>query len=167
MNIVRERVAGIRKEKGMTQIELAKMSYVSNQVISNIERGITKTASPTVVGLLAYALVVTEDYLTGDSEERDRTADGKKPLILLMPRWDYKYEISQLLRHQEDKKVENLMRDITIYLTNKEKNSIGFKILKTIMKTIKNNDSKKELMILLDIIKAFDKKEKENENVEW
>jgi len=160
MNIIGERLKYLRKEKGMTQDELAKMSYVSRKVISDIEREITKTVKITVMGLLAYNLGVTEDYLTKKSENRDRTENGEIPLIV-RPEWDYKYEIRQLLKNQKDNEVEKLMIKITSFMMDKEKNSIGFEILRTIIDTIKNNDSEKDLMLLLDIIKVFDKKEKD------
>lgn len=39
------RLRAIRENKGMTQIELARKTNMSNQTISNLERGYTKTLS--------------------------------------------------------------------------------------------------------------------------
>lgn len=39
------RLRAIRENKGMTQIDLAKKTNMSNQTISNLERGYTKTLS--------------------------------------------------------------------------------------------------------------------------
>lgn len=157
VNIVGERLKALRKEKGMTQDGLAKMSYVGKQTISNVERGITKTVVAPVMSLLTYHLNVTEDYLTGKSEDRDRTENGEIPLIV-RPEWDYKYEILQLLKNQKDKEMEKLMKEITSFMMNNDKDSIGFNILETTVNTIKNIDSEK-LMLLSDIVKVFNKKE--------
>ena len=153
MNIVGERLKTLRKEKGLTQDELARLSYITKQTISNIERGITKTVIPTVGRLLAYNLGVTEAYLSGESEERDRIINGAVPPSPYIP-WDYNYEITQLLKQQDDDSIEKIMRDMTLYLMNEGKNSISIEILKRIIKILNTNDVK-ELKILLGITKAF------------
>lgn len=57
-----ERIRKIRKDKGMTQAELAEKSGVAPSNISHIERAATKLSLPTVINI-ANALEVTLDEL--------------------------------------------------------------------------------------------------------
>lgn len=64
-NIVAERIRYTRKEKHMTQKELATAVNVSPQVISNWERGYTPEIGDTDLLNLSLALNVSTDYLLG------------------------------------------------------------------------------------------------------
>lgn len=64
-NIVADRIRAKRKEKHMTQKELAAAINVSPQVISNWERGYTPEIGNADLLNLAIALRVTTDYLLG------------------------------------------------------------------------------------------------------
>jgi transcriptional regulator with XRE-family HTH domain len=55
----------LRVQAGMTQEELARAAEVSPRTVSDLERGINKTARRDTAGLLADAM-----SLTGDDRER-------------------------------------------------------------------------------------------------
>ncbi|WP_371374831.1 helix-turn-helix domain-containing protein [Sporomusa aerivorans] len=69
-NITGIRVKQLRKNKGLTQKQLADMINVSPQVISNWERAYTPGISHDDLSRLASVLDTTTDYLTGISDER-------------------------------------------------------------------------------------------------
>lgn len=77
-NNLAEKIAKLRKEKGLTQSQLAEMINVSNKTISRWETG-EGYPEITLVMPLAKALGVTTDYLlciTQDQEqEQTQTAD--------------------------------------------------------------------------------------------
>lgn len=59
----------IRKEKGLTQTELAKRTYLTNRAICNYEAGIREPRLKDAKAL-ARALGCTVDELIGDPEDR-------------------------------------------------------------------------------------------------
>lgn len=76
---IRERIIQARKEKGMTQEELAKELYTSREVIANIETGRTEVSAVDLMGI-AYILekpiiyffplhIPTENELSGKEWE--------------------------------------------------------------------------------------------------
>lgn len=67
-----EKLKRLRKEKGLTQEQLATLIGVKNSVISFYEVG-DRTPSPEVVKKLAVALHVSSDYLLGI--ERSESVD--------------------------------------------------------------------------------------------
>ena len=60
-----DRIKMARKNKGLTQMQLASLINVSKQVMSNWERGYTPSISNEYIALLATALDVSPDYLLG------------------------------------------------------------------------------------------------------
>lgn len=66
MKIVLE---GIRKQKGLTQTTLARMSAVPQPMISDIETGNAKNPTIKTLALLAKALECTVDDLIEESED--------------------------------------------------------------------------------------------------
>lgn len=68
-----KRIRRIRKEKGMTQSELAEKVRIETSNISHIERGVSKAGTNTLVGI-ALAFGVTLNDLVCDSFPYDRTA---------------------------------------------------------------------------------------------
>jgi transcriptional regulator with XRE-family HTH domain len=68
------RIKQLRKERGMTQAELAKKSGVSQPTISDYENGIAQQHRANVVLRIAAALEVTPEFLltgTGDKSLND------------------------------------------------------------------------------------------------
>lgn len=61
---LKDRLRELRKDKKMTQLDLANKLEVSKQVISNWERGITEPEPADIVNLVKV-LEVTFDYLFG------------------------------------------------------------------------------------------------------
>jgi transcriptional regulator with XRE-family HTH domain len=61
-----QRLKTVRKEKGMTQIELAELASIGNKYISNIERGKVSISMDTFMKLV-NALQVSPNYLLKDS----------------------------------------------------------------------------------------------------
>lgn len=144
-----DRLLFARQKRGMTQTELGQKAYVSKQVISNIERGVTKTVSDPVINLLSYSLLVTVDYLKGESPNMDRNKDGAIVPIYLLPDLDYDYEIKELLKkHSKNKNIEILLRDIIYYLSqlkeydeNEKESYLGIKLLEGVVNILKYDDS--------------------------
>ncbi len=65
------RIKELRKEKGLSQAELAKALFVNQTAVSQWERGATMP-SPNMLNTLADYFHVTTDYLLG----RDASDDG-------------------------------------------------------------------------------------------
>lgn len=61
------RVKNLRKEKGISQQELAQMLYVNQTAVSQWERGVTNPSTDTVIAL-ANIFGVSVDYLLGNSD---------------------------------------------------------------------------------------------------
>ncbi|MGM9978666.1 MAG: helix-turn-helix domain-containing protein [Clostridium sp.] len=164
MKILGERVKKIRNERGMTQEELSKKVFVSKYVISNIERGITKEVKKSIMNLLSYALKCTIEYLTGESEAPQKDKDGLSPAFYILPKWDYNFEIKELLKeYSSDREMECLLREEIYYLKNSNHTvdfkDTGVEILKGIVEILNKEDKedKKDikLKILLNIINAL------------
>lgn len=68
-----KRIRKLRKEKGMTQSELAEQVKIETSNISHIERGVSKAGTNTLYEI-AVALGVTLNDLFCDSFPRDRSA---------------------------------------------------------------------------------------------
>lgn len=156
-----ERLLLVRKENNLTQTELGQKVYLSKQVISNIERGVTKTISEPVINLLSYELLVTVDYLKGESDKRNENRDGLIVPIVMMPDWDYDFEIQNLLKiHSENKDIEVLLRGIIYYLSqvdgcNQGENYLGVILLKKTLNILKN-EKEIDLELLVKIISSFE-----------
>ena len=68
--LIRMQLAGIRKDRHLTQKELSKISGLSESCISNIESG--ETTSPTVRSLIKYATALgVELYINPQSNNND------------------------------------------------------------------------------------------------
>jgi transcriptional regulator with XRE-family HTH domain len=155
LNILGERISQRRKQKGLTQDELAKKAYISKQVISNIERGKTSVVSETVLNLLSYALLTTTDFLSGESDEPDKNRNGLIVPMYILPPWDYDYEIKELMNaHSKNRKVERIIRDIVNYLTYANCDDHGVEILENLIKLIRKEDHK-TLEILMKFVKSL------------
>jgi len=59
-----EKLKELRQEKRLSQVDLAKLLYVSQATIADWERGITQTNFETLVKLADF-FEVTADYLLG------------------------------------------------------------------------------------------------------
>lgn len=70
-NNLAEKIAKLRKEKGLTQSQLAEMINVSNKTISRWETG-EGYPEITLLMPLAKALGVTTDYLLGITQDQDQ-----------------------------------------------------------------------------------------------
>lgn len=156
-----KRLSEQRKEKKMTQEELAKSAYVSKQVISNIERGVTNSVNDYVLNLLSFSLTVRAEYLTGKSDDPHRNEDGLLKVVYKMPEWDYIPDIRQVLtRHSDTREIEILLRDIVFYLSQIEKSTLvgknnGVQLLKLIVRLLRN-DEFKDIKLLIGVVKAFE-----------
>ena len=66
-----EKVQRLRKERGMTQSELAERAGVSQAIISRLENKVRSNVNADVLKGLAKALGCTTDYLVGMHEDED------------------------------------------------------------------------------------------------
>ncbi len=161
MKIIGERVRKIRKKRSMTQEQLAKKVFVSKQVISNIERGVTSEVKNSIMNLLSYALLCRVEYLKGESDEPIKNENGLVEPFYFLPKWDYEFEIKELLKeNSRNRDIESLLREEIYYLKNIEHTNdskdVGVEILQGIVDVLnKEKRNNRELKILLDIIKAF------------
>lgn len=79
-----EKLVAVRKEKGLSQAELAEKLDVSRQAISRWERG---TSAPSTDNLVCLAKLygVSLDYLVGESTDRLQTEVEKSPEAECVP----------------------------------------------------------------------------------
>ncbi len=76
-----ERIRKRRRELGLTQRELARRLDIRYATISDVERGIHKDVSSTLLRQLAKALGVTADYLIGMYDEDEDAEFAKMALV--------------------------------------------------------------------------------------
>lgn len=159
MKIIGSRVAEMRKKEGMTQAKLGQKAFVTKQVISNIERGITGTVNESVLNLISFSLKATKDYLTGESNVSFQDREGMIVPVSFRPFWDYKKAIDELLKKtSDDRSAEILLKDILYYMNenydSKGKENEKIDLLRDILKLIMDEDFK-EYELLKDIIKSI------------
>lgn len=87
MQTIGKRLAEIRKSKKFKQTELAEMLNVSQQVISNIERGVT---APDIEQLKKFADIynISLDQLVGREFFRDDADDVERKIISYIKQMD-------------------------------------------------------------------------------
>lgn len=150
----------------MTQEELAKSAYVSKQVISNIERGVTGSVNEYVMNLLSFALMVRTEYLTGESDD-PVIKDGLRKVAYRLPKWEFEPDIRQVLqKYSRTREVEHLLRDIVYYLSQVEEEQFpgmddGVKLLQFIVEILRD-DRFEDLALLVSVVKAFKEKATKN-----
>ena len=72
-----ERIKRLRKEKGITQLEMAKLLSTTKQTISKYEKGIVTNIPSDRIEAMARILDTTPEYILGwDVEEKPGTGDG-------------------------------------------------------------------------------------------
>jgi transcriptional regulator with XRE-family HTH domain len=97
-----QRLSALRKEKKMSQQELADMAGIHPNVLGRYERG---EASPSIdmASKLANALVVSLDYLVGNTDlELDKALIDKVASIQKLPDEDktcIMYSLDGLIQH--------------------------------------------------------------------
>ena len=165
MNILGNRLKESRKKQNLTQDELAKKAYLSKNTISNIERGITRKVRLDEIKVLAYVLMVTEDYLAGRSDDSNKTKDGLNNEISFPPEWHWKIEIEKVLKkHSRNVVIEKVLRDCVYMLGQLDTEEINYtkKIkIKILQKTIDllNEDEWKDAELLSDFLEILHKRE--------
>ena len=87
MQKIGERLAELRKQRHYKQAELAKSLNVSQQVISNIERGVT---TPDIEQLknIADIYKISLDQLVGRNFSRDESSDVERKIINYIKQMD-------------------------------------------------------------------------------
>lgn len=70
-----ERLKKLRKDTGLTQVDVASKLGISQQAYASWERGIKKPTQENLVKI-AQVLDVTVDYLVGNSEEKTDELDN-------------------------------------------------------------------------------------------
>jgi transcriptional regulator with XRE-family HTH domain len=75
-----QRLARLRRERGLTQVELAQMIEVSQPVLSDYERG-TLRLHGQLIARLARILRVSADELLGLEATKSRGAAGNRRLL--------------------------------------------------------------------------------------
>lgn len=161
------RVKKVRKQMNMTQEELAQQAYVSKKVISNIERGETKSVSDYILRLLSFALLVRCEFLTGDSEDPLKNEDGLQPAIFVKPRWDFEADIKYMLqKHSATEEVKNLMHDLVSYLMLLDdgihrKTYDGVNLIQNIVDLLKNKKTK-DIRLITKIVNTIKEEYEEN-----
>lgn len=88
-----DRLKELRRKAGLTQMELARKAKVSQQTISNIERGRVRSARDLVK--IAKALNITADYLAG-AENNDFVREIYDLIMTLPP--DRREDVLVMLR---------------------------------------------------------------------
>ena len=76
-SIFGQRVLLLRREKGLTQAELAESAHVSSNTVARLERGVFQDLMGEKIRLLADRLGVSMDYLVGRTHNDD-SVDAKK-----------------------------------------------------------------------------------------
>lgn len=81
-----ERLAALRKEKGLSQAELAKLLNMGQSTIAMYERN-RRTPDPTTLKRLADFFNVSVDYLLGRTDRRERLKEesrqqGEQPVLV-------------------------------------------------------------------------------------
>lgn len=71
--IIGKNILSLRKEKKITQEELAKLASVSRNYISMIERGKVENISEDIIRKLAWGLETSLEQLTGKPNDRSGT----------------------------------------------------------------------------------------------
>ena len=72
-----ERIAVLRRRKGLTQHELAEPTGITANTVARVERGHVKMLRGDTVAALADALGTTTDYLLGRTED-----SGVEPAVV-------------------------------------------------------------------------------------
>ena len=78
-----ERLKDLRKQVGLTQVDVAEKLGISQPAYASWERGVKKPTQENLVKI-AQVLNVSVDYLVGNSEEKSEKAVFKKELIEFM-----------------------------------------------------------------------------------
>lgn len=110
MNTLGKRLKFARKEKGLTQAELQKMSCVSQQMISLIES--EKVESTTEVFNLSEALDVNPKWLAtgnGEMKQQETELTREETLILKLFRQMSSNQKNETLRTFENTEQENAL----------------------------------------------------------
>lgn len=72
-----DRIKRLRKEKGITQLEMAKLLCTATQTISKYENGIVTNIPSDRIEAMARILGTTPEYILGwNAEEKPGTGDG-------------------------------------------------------------------------------------------
>ncbi len=133
VKILSDRLKERRTNLGLTQGELSKKAYLSKNIISNIERGVTTSVSDRESLYLSYALVCTLDYLGGLSNDPDKFSDGVIEPFKIMPDLDFANEIQEMIRLKPDsKEIEILLRDFIFFIKEELNSPNDFKSNKNI-----------------------------------
>jgi bacteriophage CI repressor helix-turn-helix domain len=70
-----ERLKDLRRQAGLTQVEVAEKLGISQQAYASWERGVKKPTQENLVKI-AHVLNVSVDYLVGNSEEKSDELDN-------------------------------------------------------------------------------------------
>lgn len=85
METIAERVARMRKEKGITQAEMAELLGVSQSVVSDYERGALRLHGELIVRVAEILSVSADELLglaeTGSAQKRKGTAPKNRRLL--------------------------------------------------------------------------------------
>lgn len=71
-DVFSQRLKELRKERGLTQEELSKLSGISFPTISRYENGLRDEPKLSILKTLANYFDVTIDYLAGDTDVKDK-----------------------------------------------------------------------------------------------
>lgn len=88
-----ERVQLERKEKKLSQEQLAKNLKITKQALSRIERGQNKSINKEHLRFLADFFQCTKDYLLGRSNDRKKTEDNLSMPIYKDKHWELKQRL--------------------------------------------------------------------------
>lgn len=70
-----ERIRDLRRSKGITQVEMAKLLSTTKQTISKYEKGIVTNIPSDRIEAIAVILDTTPEYILGWEEKEQPTAD--------------------------------------------------------------------------------------------
>ena len=89
-----EKLRALRREKGLTQAELAKLAGVGLKTITNYEKGSTYPQNREVYGILAGILGCDADYLHNEGDDFIAMAGQEYGLVFQIDRILYKCRAS-------------------------------------------------------------------------
>lgn len=92
----------IRKKKGITQKEIAELLNISQQQVSNIEKGLSELSSKQIIKLCNYLNVTADELL------------GLKPINEQVNEINKKY--NTILNKNELYEIKNTLENISIYI---------------------------------------------------
>lgn len=122
MKVIGERVKERRKLVELSQGDLGALVGISAQAISNIERGRTESVSINRLELMSRYCKCTIEYLSGDSDDPDKNAEGLIVPIVFLDDYVTVDDFGEMV--ENSKEMLKLVRKANRFLNKKKKGFI-------------------------------------------